>query len=157
MGKGEFQEMRSSNTKWTVTNSTFGTWNTKMFIPRVQIFSPWDILDEKVRQVSRNETVHTLEGQEQHFEDQSNPSYNFPVIPISCLNVRYNTCCNYIAVALTAHNWQKWKRVFLTCHCHKIYRDEAVGLKSCKNTWKITIFVKMWNLGQYRENLIFCQ
>ena len=59
--------------------------------------------------------------------------------------------------SLTGGNWQKWKRVFLTCHCHKIYRDEAVGLKSCKNTWKITIFVKMWNLGQYRENLIFCQ
>ena len=58
---------------------------------------------------------------------------------------------------LTGGNWQKWKRIFLTCHCHKIYRDEAVGLKSCKNTWKITIFVKMWNLGQYRENLIFCQ
>ena len=58
---------------------------------------------------------------------------------------------------LTAHNWQKWKRVFLTCLCHKIYRDKAVGLKSCKYTWKITIFVKMWNLGQYHENLIFCQ
>ena len=57
---------------------------------------------------------------------------------------------------LTGGNWQKWKRVFLTCPCHDIYRDEAVGLKSCKNTWKITIFVKMWNLGQYRENLIFC-
>ena len=49
---------------------------------------------------------------------------------------------------LTGGNWQKWKRVFLTCPCHEIYRDEAVGLKSCKNTWKITIFVKMWNLGQ---------
>ena len=58
---------------------------------------------------------------------------------------------------LTAHKWQKWKRVFLTCPCHKIYRDEVVGLRSCKYTWKITIFVKMWNLGQYRENLIFCQ
>ena len=58
---------------------------------------------------------------------------------------------------LTGGNWQKWKRVFLTCPCHEIYRDEAVGLKSCKNTWKITIFVKMWNLGQNRENLIFCQ
>ena len=57
-------------------------------------------------------------------------------------------------LVLTAHNWQKWKRVFPTCHCHKIYRDEAVGLKSCKNTWKITIFVKMWNLGQYRENFV---
>ena len=58
---------------------------------------------------------------------------------------------------LTAHYWQNWKGVFLTCPCHKIYRDEAVGLKSCKYTWKITIFVKMWNLGQNRENLIFCQ
>ena len=58
---------------------------------------------------------------------------------------------------LTGGNWQKLKRVFLTCPCHEIYRDEAFGLKSCKNTWKITIFVKMWNLGQYRENLIFCQ
>ena len=60
-------------------------------------------------------------------------------------------------VSLTGGNWQKWKRVFLTCPCHEIYRDEAAGLKSCKNTWKITIFVKMWNLGQNRENLIFCQ
>ena len=58
---------------------------------------------------------------------------------------------------LTGGNWQKWKRVFLTCPCHKIYRDEAVGLKSCKYTWKITKFVKMGNLGQYLENLIFCQ
>ena len=62
-----------------------------------------------------------------------------------------------LKVSLTGGNWQKWKRVFLTCPCHEIYRDEAVGLKSCKNTWKITIFVKMWKLGQYRENLIFCQ
>ena len=70
-------------------------------------------------------------------------------------------CCSILQqlhwVSLTGGNWQKWKRVFLTCPCHEIYRDEAVGLKSCKNTWKITIFVKMWNLGQYRENLIFCQ
>ena len=58
---------------------------------------------------------------------------------------------------LTAHNWQKWKRVFLTCPYHEIYRDEAVGLKSCQYCWKITIFLKMWNLGQYRENLISCQ
>ena len=26
------------------------------------------------------------------------------------------------------------KRVFLKCPCHKIYRDEAVGQKSCKYT-----------------------
>ena len=61
------------------------------------------------------------------------------------------------ASILTGGNWQKWKRVFLTCPCHKIYRDEADGLKSCKYTWKIMKFVKMENLGQYRENLIFCQ
>ena len=60
-------------------------------------------------------------------------------------------------ILLTGGNWQKWKRVFLTCPCHEIYRDEAVVLKSCKYTWKITIFVKMWNLGQYHENLIFCE
>ena len=29
--------------------------------------------------------------------------------------------------------------------------------KVCKYTWKITKFVKMGNLGQYHENLIFCQ
>ena len=70
----------------------------------------------------------------------------------------FKKCFKYTTrFALTAHNWQKWKRVFLTCPCHKIYRDEAVGLKNCKNTWKTTLFVKMWNLGQYRENLIFCQ
>ena len=28
---------------------------------------------------------------------------------------------------LTAHNWQKWKSIFLTCHCHEIYKEEAVG------------------------------
>ena len=44
----------------------------------------------------------------------------------------YHTCSFIIQIGqtfiLTAHNWQKWKRVFLTCSCHKIYRDEAVGL-----------------------------
>ena len=55
--------------------------------------------------------------------------------------------CLLVLTFLTGGNWQKWKRVFLTCPCHEIYRDEAVGLKSCKNTWKITIFVKMWIWG----------
>ena len=71
--------------------------------------------------------------------------------------VHVGLCLDIMIEQLTAHNWQKWKRVFLTCPCHKIYRDEAVGLKSCIYTWKIIIFVKIWNLGQYRENLIFCQ
>ena len=54
------------------------------------------------------------------------------------------------------HFCQLW--VFPTCLCHKIYRDEAVGLKSCKHPWKITIFVKIRNLGQYKtiQCLITC-
>ena len=79
---------------------------------------------------------------------------------IFCSEIQFSKTPNIAATlvhSLTGGNWQKWKRVFLTCFCHEIYRDEAVGLKSCKYTWKITIFVKMWNLGQYRENLIFCQ
>ena len=63
----------------------------------------------------------------------------------------FEAVCTLILSHLTSHNWQKWKRVFLTRPCHKIYRDEAVGLKCCKYTWKIPIFVKMWNLRQYRE------
>ena len=54
---------------------------------------------------------------------------------------------------LMAHNWQKWKRVFLTCPCHKIYRDEAVVLKvanileKLRFLWKCEIWgniVKIW-------------
>ena len=63
--------------------------------------------------------------------------------------------CLSIQNGLTAHNWQKWESTFLTCPCHKICREEAVGLKSYNYTLKITIFVNMWNLGQFLENLIF--
>ena len=38
------------------------------------------------------------------------------------------------------HNWQKSKSAFLTCHCHEIYREETVGLKSFNYTLKIMIF-----------------
>ena len=58
---------------------------------------------------------------------------------------------------LTAHNWQHWKRVFPSCHCHEIYRVKPVGLKNCNYVWKITIFVNVWNLGQLLEKSIFCQ
>ena len=58
-------------------------------------------------------------------------------ISVFCLE-----CDFLINSGLTAHNWQKWKRVFLICPCHKIYRDEAVGLKSCKNTWKLRFLWK---------------
>ena len=55
------------------------------------------------------------------------------------------------------NNWQNRKSTFLTRHCHKISRIEEVGLKNSNYTFKITIFVRMWNLGQFREKLIFCQ
>ena len=55
-----------------------------------------------------------------------------------------------------AHNCQKWTSIFFTRSCHKIYRVEAVGL-SLPNYTYITIFVSMLNLGQFRENMIFCQ
>ena len=58
--------------------------------------------------------------------------------------------------SLTAHNWQKWKRVFLTCPYHKIYRIQAVGLIPIILE-KIWFFANMWNLGQFREKMIFCQ
>ena len=46
---------------------------------------------------------------------------------------------------LTTHNWQKLKRVFLTCLCHEIYRDEAVGLK------KTQIYLKNYDFCEYVE------
>ena len=48
------------------------------------------------------------------------------------------------------------------CPCHKIYRVGAVGLKKLqiylkKYDFCDMIFANMWNLGQFREKLIFCQ
>ena len=77
--------------------------------------------------------------------------------PNSCPVIPSLGSCEGQCVHLTAHNWQKWNSTFLTYPYHKIYRVEAVGLKSSSYTLKITIFVKMWNLGQFCENLIFCQ
>ena len=45
--------------------------------------------------------------------------------------------------ALSAHNWQKWKRVFLTCPCHKIYRDETVGIKKVANILEKIRFMRI--------------
>ena len=50
---------------------------------------------------------------------------------------------------------EKVESRFLTCLCHKIYRVEALGLKSFNYTFKVKIFVSMWNLGQFCEKLIF--
>ena len=104
------------------------------------------------------------------------PSWNKPkmlwfslssLFPIRCysrggasaaaMSVAFSSTPLNVCITLTAHNWQNWKRVFLTCPCHETYRDEAAGLKSGKYTLKITIYVNMWNLGQFREILIFCQ
>ena len=52
-----------------------------------------------------------------------------------------------ISLSLMAHNWQKWKSISL----HTIYRVEAINLAIFIYTWKIAIFVNMWNLGQFRE------
>ena len=48
----------------------------------------------------------------------------------------------------TAHNWQKLKRTFLTCHCHNIYREEEVGPAIFISFYEIMIFLiymlKFW-------------
>ena len=64
-----------------------------------------------------------------------------------------------INVALTAHNWQNWKRVFLSCYCHENDKVEAIGLENdnYSYTWKLTIFVNMWNFGPFLEKSIFGQ
>ena len=48
--------------------------------------------------------------------------------------------------------------IFCSIHNYNIRKAEveAVGLENYNYTWKITIFVKMWNLGQFLEKLIFC-
>ena len=80
-------------------------------------------------------------------------------IQIMLMNINEGDCKNWIShCSLTAHNWQKWKRVFLTCPYHKIYRDEAVDLKSYKYTcykytmWQKVIFYANINI----ELLIVC-
>ena len=47
---------------------------------------------------------------------------------------KHNFKIALLLFTLTAHNWQELKRVFLTRPCHKIFRLEAVGLKSSKHT-----------------------
>ena len=59
--------------------------------------------------------------------------------------------------SLTAHNWQKLKRVCLTYPPHKIYKVEAVGLKTSNYTLKIKIFANMWNLGPKKKKPVACR
>ena len=46
---------------------------------------------------------------------------------------------------LTARNWQKCKRVFMTCPCHEIYKDEGVGLN------KMQTYLKNYDFCEYVE------
>ena len=43
-----------------------------------------------------------------------------------------------------AHNWQNWKSRFPSCPCRKVYREEAVGLKSSN-----LIYLKNYNFCEY--------
>ena len=49
-------------------------------------------------------------------------------------------------VNLTAHNWQNWKRVFLTCPCHEIFKDEA-----CSWSKKLQMYLKNYDACEYVE------
>ena len=71
------------------------------------------------------------------------------------LNNYINTGCIVTENNLTAHNWQKWKSTFLTCHYHEIYREEAVGLKSSNYTLKITILWICAIWGKFGKNWYF--
>ena len=56
---------------------------------------------------------------------------------------------------LTAHNWQNWKSRFPSSPCHKIYREEVVGIKSSNYTLNIAIFVNCEIWGNFLKNLYF--
>ena len=66
----------------------------------------------------------------------------------------------YVHGELTGGNWQKWKRVFLTCLCHKIYRDEAVVskvaniLEKLRNLWKWEIWGNIEKIWYFVNNCL---
>ena len=53
-----------------------------------------------------------------------------------------------INCTLTGHNWQNWKRAFLSCYCYEIYSVQALGLKTFQ------LYLKIYNLGQFLEKKI---
>ena len=63
---------------------------------------------------------------------------------------RYVTLCYFICyifcyvMLLTAHDWQKRKSTFLTCHCNEIYSEDTVGLK------KFELYFKNYSLNVKR-------
>ena len=51
----------------------------------------------------------------------------------------------------------KKKIGLLSCHSHGIQKVEEIGLKVSIIPRKLRFIVSMLNLGQFLENLIFCQ
>ena len=49
-----------------------------------------------------------------------------------------------ICFSLRAHDWQKWTKSFLKCHCHKICRVQAVGLPLSNYAQNIKDFCVFW-------------
>ena len=60
--------------------------------------------------------------------------------------VKHPNSMIWMVCMLTAHNWQKWKRVLMICPCRKIYGIEAFGLK------KMQIYLKNYD---FCENVKF--
>ena len=66
-------------------------------------------------------------------------------------NTMYNisgysyTSIYFLDFTLTAHNWQKWKRVFLTCPCY----ENLQGWSSWSK--KLQIYLKNYDLCEYVE------
>ena len=59
---------------------------------------------------------------------------------VVCSNVSWLTILDWVYgpyIVLTAHNWQKWKSIFLTCHCHKKQKQKQKQ-KTNKQTNKRT-------------------
>ena len=90
-----------------------------------------------------DQTLELFKGPTYYYNWRNN-SVNVMNKDIKCINIHSQTNLHYKPAHshnryvffffffefffLMAHNWRKWKSRFLTCHCHEIYRAEAVGL-----------------------------
>ena len=103
--------------------------------------SLWKLVEENVSAGEREE-IRDILGMtlvEQSLELQSEVKERLKIKLFTQMFTQGWVCKMDFYNVLMAHNWQKWKRAFLTCHCHKIYRDEAVGLK------KMQIYLKNYD------------
>ena len=167
---GNVLQTKTEHVLWAISNSSKIFWQI--------ILASWNKLSEKLRNYIKilvgYGTLFLSYWSSQYFVFLSVTqkivipfsSFSYNLLQDAYIKIVHKTYCTQfwigcnspLNVFVNGSQLAKMKKsIPMTCPCHKIYRDEAVGLKSCKYTWKITIFVKMWNLGQYRENLIFCQ